>query len=63
MYKSPNFSPPFYQIINKGAQKKFSSFKLNNKVVYMQYAFMKKKDVKLTPPAYMHLHEKEMTKT
>ena len=62
---SPNFSPPFCQLINKGAQNKLQRnflifVKSNNKVIYMRYTFMKKRDVKLTPPAYMRYMKKEL---
>ena len=58
-------SPPFCQFINKGVQtikginNIFLPVCINQTIkIYMLYTFMKRRDVKLTPPAYMHLHEK-----
>ena len=49
---SQNSFPLFFQFINKGA-------KTNQTIkIYMRYAFMKKRDVKLAPPAYMHYMKK-----
>ena len=63
--KLQNISPPFCQFINKGVQtikginNIFLPFCINQTIkVYMLYTFMKRRDVKLTPPAYMHLYEK-----
>ena len=49
---SQNSSPSFCQIINKGAK--------TNQIIkiYMQYTFMKRRDVKLAPPACMHYMKK-----
>ena len=49
---SLNSSPPFYQFINKGGE--------DNQIIkiYMRYTFMKRRDEKLAPPAYMHYMEK-----
>ena len=49
---SKNSSPHFCQFINKGV-------KTNQTIkIYMRYTFMKKRDVKLAPPAYMHYMKK-----
>ena len=63
--KLQNISPPFCQFINKGVQtikginNIFLPFCINQTIkVYMLYTFMKRRDVKLTLHAYMHLYEK-----
>ena len=49
---SQNPSPPFCQIINKEA-------KANQTIkIHMRYTFMKKRNMKLAPPAYMHYMKK-----
>ena len=46
------FLSPFLSIINKGVK--------TNQIIkiYMRNIFMKRRDVKLAPPAYMHYMEK-----
>ena len=64
IYKTPKYFSPFLSIhqqrsINKISKTIFYSFLLKQTIkLYMLYTFMKKRDVKLTPPAYMHLNEK-----
>ena len=49
---SQNSSPPFLSIHQQRGE--------NNQTIkmYMRYTFMKRRDVKLAPPAYMHYMEK-----
>ena len=64
MHIKHKYFSPFLSIINKGVQTKKFLFlvvkqqKSNSKDSYMRYSFMKRKDVKLTPHAYMHYMKK-----